>query len=244
MDRLKRKPVLHRKVWEWAYITHVLYENGFLKAGNKGLVFGVGIENLPALFASMGCAITATDLDIKSGGSTQWQATNQHSGSNVNMLNSAGICPEDIFKKNVCYRNVDMNNIPDDLRDFDFNWSSCALEHIGGLQKSLDFMVNNLDTLRSGGLAVHTTEFNLSSNTDTLEDPNNVILREKDILSLVEKLTDMGHYVYPLDLKRGASPGDRFVDIPPYFKNDHPIHLRLLLDDYITTSIGLIIRRK
>jgi hypothetical protein len=241
MNRLKLAPVLNRKEWEWVYITHVLYENGFLKSGNKGLVFGVGVENLPALFALMGCKITATDLDINSGISKQWRDTNQHSGSDINILNNAGIYPNDIFKQNVQYRNVDMNNIPSDLRNFDFNWSSCALEHIGGLQKSLDFFVTNLDTLRSGGLAVHTTEFNLSSNADTFEDPNNVILREKDIVSIIEKLTNMGHYVYPLNLKRGNLPGDMFVDIPPY--RQYPVHLRLLLGGYVTTSIGLIIKK-
>jgi hypothetical protein len=65
-DKLKEKPHFHRKLWEFVYIAQVLYENGFLRDGNRGLCFGVGTEPLPALFASMGCEITATDMDITS----------------------------------------------------------------------------------------------------------------------------------------------------------------------------------
>jgi SAM-dependent methyltransferase len=156
-------------------------------------------------------------------------------------LNQKVICPPDIFAKNVSFRNVDMNNIPRDLRNFDFNWSSCALEHIGGFQKSVDFIENNLDTLRPGGLAVHTTEYNLSSNVSTEEDPNGYVFRENDIRYIVEKITRMGHYIYPLDLRHGALPADNFVDEQPYKER---LHLRLRLKSYAATSIGLIIRKK
>jgi hypothetical protein len=242
MSCLKIKPVLHRKNWEWAYIIQSLWENGFLKEGSRGLCFGVGKEQLPALFAAMGCEITATDLGINSGESKAWQKGNQHIGKDVQLLNHSQICPDDVFIKNVHFRNVDMNAIPADLRNFDFNWSSCALEHIGGMQKSLDFIINQLDTLRSGGLAVHTTEFNLTSNNRTANDPGGCVLRKRDILGIVEELEKLGHYVYPLDLRRGCLAGDSYVDLPPY--QSHPVHLRLLVSAYAATSIGLIIRKK
>jgi hypothetical protein len=240
MDRLKLKTTFHRKQWEWAYITQVLYENGFLKPGKKGLVFGVGTEPLPALFASMGCEIWATDLDIEDERSKIWKEQDQHSGSKIDVLNRDKICPEEIFDKNVHFENVDMNNIPTNLRGFDFNWSSCALEHIGGLEKSFDFIQNQLETLRPGGLAVHTTEFNLTSDSNTNTDPYCYIFRKRDILEIVDRLTRDKHYVYPIDWRRGTLAADRFVDIEPYKLNPH---LRLLLTDYVTTSIGLIIKK-
>jgi SAM-dependent methyltransferase len=240
-ERLKITPEFHRKQWEWVYITQVLWENGYLNPGSTGLVFGCGKEPLPALFASMGCKITATDLDMGNDEAKIWQNDNQHSGSDVSILNEKRICPDAMFTENVQYRDVDMNNIPGDLRNYDFCWSSCALEHIGGIEKSKEFLSNNLAVLRSGGLAVHTTEFNMSSNDNTLNEPHTCILREKDIQAAIENITKKGHYVYPFDLRFGTLLGDKYVDVPPYKLS---LHLRLLLKRWTATSIGLIVRKK
>src|SRR6266542_2731592 len=53
---------LHRKLWEFAYVAQALYERGVLGPGKRGLGFAVGQEPLPALFASRGCTIVASDL--------------------------------------------------------------------------------------------------------------------------------------------------------------------------------------
>lgn len=240
--KFKNDLILHRKLWEFVYVTQVLHENNCLQPNKKGLVFGVGTEPLPALYASMGCEILATDLDFSNDRAKDWANTDQHIAKDILRLNERNICPNDVFLKNVKYRDVDMNNIPSDIRDFDFNWSSCSMEHLGGMDKSFDFLVNCLETLKPGGLAVHTTEFNLSSNNETSTDPYCCIFREKDILSWVKKITALGHYVYPLDLRRGTYVTDNYVDIPPYCK--HKVHLRILLGQFASTSIGLIIRKK
>jgi hypothetical protein len=104
----------------------------------------------------------------------------------------------------------------------------------------MDFIINCLDTLRPGGIAVHTTEYNISSNEDTQEDPYGYVFRKKDIEHIAEKITKMGHYVYPLDFHQGTQCGDKFVDEIPH-KNK--LHLRLRLGKYAATSIGLIIRK-
>ena len=54
---------------------------------------------------------------------------------------------------------VDMNAVPEDLRDFDFSWSSGAVEHLGTLGAGADFVLAQMDCLRPGGVSVHTTEF-------------------------------------------------------------------------------------
>jgi SAM-dependent methyltransferase len=243
--RLKEKPFFHRKHWEFIFITQALFENYMLKAGSRGLGFGVGMDPLPALFASIGCKITASDMDINSDKAKNWESTGQHSGNKTELLNQRDICPPGVFATNVSFRGIDMNSIPDDLRGggggFDFNWSSCALEHIGGPQRSMDFICNCLDTLRPGGLAVHTTEYNLSSNEDTQTDPYSYVFRKKDIELMAEKITRLGHYVYPLDFRQGIQPGDKFVDEPPYKQK---LHLRLRLERYAATSIGIIIRKR
>jgi len=240
-EQLKTKPNMHRKQWEWIYVAQVLFENGFLKQGNKGLCFAAGQEPLPALFASLGCKITATDLDINTETGKIWAADGQNSENNVKILNRDEICPNDLFEQNVQFRNVDMNNIPDDLKNFDFNWSCCAFEHLGSIKQGLDFLVNNLGTLRKGGLAVHTSEFNLTSNEKTFESENSCIFREKDYREIARKLEQMGHYVYPLNFEKGNEILDNFVDIPPYQSD---FHLRLNLSGFVTTSFGIIVRKK
>jgi hypothetical protein len=46
--------------------------------------------------------------------------------------------------------------------------------------------------------------------------------------------------VFPLNLNAGSGELDRHVDLPPYKQEPH---LRLLLDRYVITSLGLIVRR-
>jgi SAM-dependent methyltransferase len=233
---------MHRKQWEWVYVAQVLFENGFLKQGNKGLCFAAGQEPLPALFGSLGCKITATDLDINIETARNWSTSGQNTENDIKNLNKNGICPNDLFEKNVSFRSLDMNNISSDLVDFDFNWSCCAFEHLGGGRLGLEFLLNNLKTLRPGGIAVHTSEFNLTSDEETIETKETVIFGKRDYMEIADKLRQMGHYVYPLDFRVGNEPLDNFVDIPPYqFYNYENFHLRLKISNFVSTSFGIIV---
>jgi hypothetical protein len=229
-----------RKIWEYVYIIQALYERNYLVSNKRGLGFAVGVEPLPALFAKLGCQIVATDLDANK--ATGWIQSKQHSNNDISALNNNNICPTDQFNEHVLFRNVDMNAIPEDLTDFDFCWSSCSFEHLGSIEKGLAFVTNAMKTLKSGGIAIHTTEYNLSSDKQTIDNnPNFVIFRRQDILKLINELTAQGHSVLPLDLSLGNGIVDQFVDLPPYFRKN--MHLKLWLENYIATSIGLIIRK-
>ena len=50
--KVLREPhmVLHRKLWEWCFITDVLHQQGMLSTGKSGLGFAVGREPLVGLF--------------------------------------------------------------------------------------------------------------------------------------------------------------------------------------------------
>ena len=233
-------PTFHRKHWEFFYICQALYERGLLTEGRKGLGFGVGREPLPALFASLGCTIVATDQaadDALRGG---WKETRQHA-NDVAVLERPDICAPEIFRERVSFAVADMNNIPTELADrFDFCWSVCSLEHLGSLEHGLRFVENSIDTLKIGGLAVHTTEFNLRSNAATLESPGLSIYRRGDLEKLAERLEQAGHYVEPLDLSPGTTLVDGYIDLPPYHNEPH---LRLRIGEYDCTSVGLIITR-
>jgi hypothetical protein len=136
-----------------------------------------------------------------------------------------------------------MNEIPKNLYEkFDFNWSVCAVEHIDGMDKNMNFLIDNLNTLKSGGIAIHTSEFNLSSDLDTCFDPEYFIFRNQDVEKVITKLNALGHEVYPMNFKVGISLADNFVDIPTFVKNN--VDLRLELRGVVSTSFGLLARKR
>jgi hypothetical protein len=239
-DFMREVPRFHRKQWEFYYVAESLFQRGLLSPGKRGLGFAIGREPLPACFATLGCSITATDLPPEDSVAQGWDSTNQWCGGLAN-LNDRGICDPNTFSRLVKYRPVDMNVIPTDLRDYDFNWSSCSFEHLGSISKGLAFLRNQLDTLKPGGIAVHTTEYNISSNHDTLELENCVIFRQQDIERVTDEIRSQGHHVEELDFSLGWHPLDYKIDLPPYKSAPH---LRLQLDRYVCTSIGIIIQKK
>jgi hypothetical protein len=233
-------PTLHRKHWEFFYICQSLHERGLLQRGRTGLGFGVGREPLPALFAFLGCAVIATDQALNHAIEAGWQKTGEHA-EGIAALEKSNICDPETFRQLVSFETVDMNDLPAHFQSrFDFCWSACSLEHLGSLQHGLRFIENSVGTLKIGGVAVHTTEFNLSSDVDTLQSRDLSIYRRSDIEAAVEKLQRAGHQVEPLDFNRGTTLIDSYIDLPPYHNQPH---LRLRIADYDCTSIGLIITR-
>ena len=237
---LKETPKYQRKQWEFVYIAQALYERGYLTTGKRGLVFGAGEEQLPSLFASFGAKVLATDQSPDMAASGGWAESGQHT-YDIAALNKRGICTNRMFEELVSYMSVDMNAIPAELSgQFDFCWSACALEHLGSLNNGLAFIENSLRTLKPGGLAVHTTEYNISSNTDTMETENCCLYRRCDIDPFIAHLIAQGYEVSPIDWDLGEGFAEMVVDLPPYHGEPH---LRVLAGRYTTTSIGLIIRK-
>ena len=229
---------IHRKVWEWCFITQALYERNLLQPGMSGLGFAVGTEPLTSLFCSLGASISATDLATDVAEQKGWVESNQHA-SRLEYLNARELCDEEQFQKNCSFRHVDMNNIPGDIGTYDFLWSSCALEHLGSLRFGERFIYNAMNCLNPGGFAVHTTEYNLSSNIFTVGRGKTVLYRRRDIEKIIRNLRKDGH-VIDMDFTAGSLPYDKYIDVPPY---KHNPHLKLRLGVFTVTSIGLIIQR-
>ncbi len=235
---MAERPRANRKAWEWAYIAHVLDTLDMLKPGQRGLGFGVGHDPLVPLFAARGVQLMATDLDAATRQARGWMAADQH----VDTLDSAtwpNICDEEEFKRLVSTRPVDMRAIPSDIGQYDFCWSACALEHLGSLSAGLEFVENSLSTVKPGGIAIHTTEYNVHSNDETVDTGPCVVYRERDIRGLVAKLEDAGHQVAALDLSPGEGALDHYVDLPPF---EWDACLKFLFASYTLTSIALVIR--
>ncbi|MCX5800618.1 MAG: class I SAM-dependent methyltransferase [Candidatus Eisenbacteria bacterium] len=229
---------MHRKAWEYCYIVQALHECGMLAPGRRGLGFAVGQEPLSAMFASLGCEIVASDLDMDKVDKAKWVETNQHAAS-LEVLNQRGICEADSFRRRVTFRFLDMRELPDGLGTFDFMWSSCSLEHLGTIAQGEKFILESLKYLKPGGVAVHTTEFNVRSNLLTLTRGPIVVFRRRDLERIAKRLGRLG-YAVDLDFSSGNLPYDKVIDRPPYKEE---IHLKLWLSFYVVTSFGLIIER-
>lgn len=225
-------PPYHRKDWEFAYIAQALDVRGLLAPGKRGLGFGVGREPLPVRFAQHGAEIVATDSPLAN---PLWAESGQYSRS---VLDLPGVTESMLDL--ITHRPVDMTNVPYDLHGcFDFVWSAGSLEHLGSLQAGVDFIWASLACLKPGGTAVHTTEYNLSSNESTLDSGEVVIYRECDIKALAYDLIKAG-YEITLNLEQGNDEFDRHIDQHPYKLSPH---IRLLFGGYVMTSIGLIIHK-
>ena len=97
----------------------------------------------------------------------------------------------------------------------------------------------SLECLRPGGIAVHTTEFNCSSDADTLDNASTVLFRKRDFLLLQRRLKLMGAEM-EFNFNLGQQPLDLHIDTPPYSVDDH---LKLQIQRWAVTSFGLIVRK-
>jgi hypothetical protein len=225
----------HRKLWEWCYIGQACMEAGVLEPDRRGLGFGVGTEPLASYFASRGCTVVATDLPVDDARHEHWEVNNEHAES-LTSLNQRKLCSEEQLRAQVSFRPVDMTAIPSDLLGFDFVWSSCAMEHLGSLEAGLDFVQHSLACLRPGGIAVHTTEYNVSSNRETITSGDTVAYRRRDIEDLATRLEVRGHHI-ACTFALGSAPEDRRVDTPPWGEP----HLKIPLGPYVITSFGIVV---
>ena len=96
--------------------------------------------------------------------------------------------------------------------------------------------------LKSGGVAVHTTEYNVSSNDDTVSAGLDVIYRRRDLEDLARRLRQDLCEVAPFDYDAGKHPYDLDYDVPPYFETGRK-HIKLLNQGYVITSCLVIIRK-
>ncbi len=245
--------VFHRKLWEFCYLLQALWERGLLAEGNRGLGFGCGVEPVPSYLASRGIDVTVTDLAPEASADLGWTNTNQHTAS-VEHAFKPELVSRELFDRHVQLAYVDMNAIPPHLHGYDFCWSICALEHLGSIEKGAAFIENSLETLKPGGVAVHTTEFNFLNDEETIDNWMTVLFQRKHFIALAERLRAAGHHVEELDFAVGNKPLDRFIDIPPWehdmsdyirqnWGGDH-VHLKLSIDGFVSTCFGLIIRKQ
>lgn len=230
---------IHRKAWEWCAIAEALHQRGLLQAGRTGLGFAVGTEPLASAFAARGVAVLGTDLASDRAG---WTNTNEHAAS-LEALYHPALVGRASFEANVRFEPADMGDLSTlSGRSFDFVWSSCSFEHLGSLEAGLRFVVDAMRLVRPGGVAVHTTEYNVSSNDATLATGPSVIYRRRDIEDLAYALRGVACALEPVEYDAGLDRQDIEFDFPPYFTNGRK-HIKMLLGPHVSTSILLIVRK-
>jgi 2-polyprenyl-3-methyl-5-hydroxy-6-metoxy-1,4-benzoquinol methylase len=250
---LRMEPIYHRKIWEDCFALQAIWEAGLLRPGVSALCFGAGEEPLPSYLASRGVDVLATDLAPDDAAAAGWVATGQH--ATREKLFRPELIDREAFDQRVDFRVVDMNAIPADLGGkFDLCWSLCSLEHVGSTDLACRFVERSVECLKPGGVAIHTTEYNLTSETETVTSGWCVLFTRPQIEALCERLRAVGHDVKRVSFDTGSAPLDQFIDLPPF---PHPTlewispnalalpkapHLRLALLGHVSTSIGLIIR--
>ncbi len=248
-------PIFHRKLWEYAFVLQALFDEGKLRAGNAGLGFGCGEEPVASYLAALEVDATVTDLDPAAAKGRGWMETGQHASA-LDQAYKAELVTRDTFDRLVRLEYVDMNAIPPHLGGrFDFCWSICAMEHLGTIERGLRFVENAMDTLKPGGVAIHTTEYNYLSEHDTIDRNPTVLFLRKHFIELKRRLEASGHTVRELDFDTGSGVLDRFIDVPPYGWEGLPErtwgrwgvdigHLKLTIGPYPSTCFGLVVRKR
>jgi len=223
---------MHRRLWQHVYIVSVLASLGCIGKGRSAIGLGVQRERIPALLASRGMEVVA----IGRPGET----TPEESRGGLHLFFPEIVQLED-FELLVHFAEADLRDPELDLGGpYDLCWSCAMAQHMGTLDRVTGLVEGSMNLLKPGGVAVHTMDFNVGSDSVTVEEPNFSIPRRRDIEALVTRLTRAGHEVLPLNLHPGHDTADGLVDTPPYGLP----HLKLQVGDHVVTSIGIAVRKR
>jgi SAM-dependent methyltransferase len=229
----------HRKPWEYAFILERARQASLLQPGRRALGCGVGREPIPAVLASLGVDVLATDQPVSR--ADHWTETGEHAVG-LQSLSRPGVVDDETLARHVTFKPMDMNDVTGELGTFDLVWSSCAIEHLGSPGAGFEFVLRSSELLNPGGVAVHTTELELTPRGETADYGHSVVYRGADLERLSGELLARG---FEIDLNlyvSMATPRDRYVALEPYPPTD-PSHLKLRIGDSISTSFGIAIRR-
>ena len=228
---------VHRKLWEWCEILQAAQDAGVLEPGRSAVGFGVGVEPLPALLAHLGLTVVATDAPV-SDDSTKWADTNQHAAAKKDLIQPH--LDVDAATRLITFEPWDMRADLTPLGQHDLVWSSCVIEHLGSPAKGLDFVRRSLELLKPGGVAVHTTEMEVTPHLVSRDYGSCAVYSPEDLQSFFQSLPPGYSYAATFGVPT-QHEHDRFVDVPPY--GFDPSHLKLVLRQSVTTSFSITVVR-
>jgi hypothetical protein len=230
-----------RKLWEIATVLQAFYEGGVLTKGARALGFGVGDEPIPSYLASLGLGVVATDL---------------HGVTDPSIVLRPNLIDEADFDERVEVSDVDIRRLDDPtLRGFDGLWSCSVLSALTSTEAAAEAAINAMDTLKPGGVAVHTAEFAFADDAPR-QTPGSLFFPRKFFETLADGLNGRGHSVAPLSFDLGRHALDGYVDLEPYVAEGAEAfedlwreglggpHLKVISAGVLTTSFALIVKRR
>lgn len=247
--------VAHAKFWEIAAIAEALDNRRMLRAGKRGLGFGVGTEELVSTFASRNVDVVATDQNPEDAKAKQWD--NGQLARGKRSLYFPKIIDKETFDARVTYRPYDMNNAEPDFYDgFDFCWSNCVIGHLGSIEKSMRFIERHAKYIKKGGYSVLTTELNISSLDTTIsEKSDTVVFLLSHLYEMFERAAKVGLEPDRLKLRFGSTPQDLSINFDSTrlhrqgFKNvlkatdDSTAFIKIPFSNFVVTQILLVFKK-
>lgn len=224
---------LHRNVWESVWIATTLATFGCIAPGRHALGLGVTRERIASLLASRGMNVST----IRMAETAEANLPQEH--ARLNLFFPEIISLEDF---DPLIRITDApggDPLADMPTDHDCVWSQGVAHRLGSPTAGADFIMRGMETLRPGGIAVHTLNLNLSSNAEPAEGEGQIAFRRADLDILAARLTRMGYEVQPINLHPGLDEADALVGAPPFGLP----HLKVFAGGVVLGSFGLAIRK-
>ena len=235
----------HRKQWEFAMILLALRRRGALRPDAVGLSMGAGKERLLYAVAHNVRRVVATDLYDPG---TEWDKA--RTADPDRYIKEDKPFPVDDAKLEGL--RMDMRSLDFEDATFDFCYSSCAIEHIGGREDFRKHLSEAHRVLKPGGVYALTTE--LHWGPETIEHPHNYyfspgylrdLVAESDFAADPEIDARIAHhrinYPLPPSLDRLCFDGpDRLGN---HLLGEAP-HVQLLLGRHPFTSVSVVLRKE
>jgi SAM-dependent methyltransferase len=234
----------HRKQWEFAMILLALRRRGALRRDALGLSMGAGRERLLYAVAHQVRQVVATDLyDLQ----TEWETA--HTEDPDRYIKEGKPFPVDDAKLRGLRMDMRSLDFPDGT--FDFCYSSCAIEHIGGREDFLKHLSEAHRVLKEGGVYALTTE--LHYGPETLEHPHNYYFSPSYLRDLIAEAPFVAepeidariahhriNYPLPQNLATlGLEGPGRLVN---RLMGEAP-HVQLLIGRHPFTSVSLVLKK-
>ena len=235
----------HRKQWEFAMILLALRRRGVLRSDAVGLSMGAGKERLLYAIAHNVRRVVATDLYDPG---TEWDKA--RTADPDRYIKEDKPFPVDDAKLEGL--RMDMRSLDFEDATFDFCYSSCAIEHIGGREDFLTHLREAHRVLKPGGVYALTTE--LHYGPETIDHAHNYyfsagyvrdLVADSDFAAEPEIDARIAHhrinYPLPANLDRLCFDGpDRLAN---RLLGEAP-HVQLLLGRHPFTSLSLVLKKE
>ena len=202
---------LHRKLWERCAVAQALEERDMLRPGRKGIGFAVGQEPLPSIFAAHGVHLVASHFHFE--GVTRSLGHNRPTRRLTQGYSLAQGAVRSRFRSAGHVRDHrHARSERSSSRSLRFRLEFVLIRTPWHSRGWSTFLVDSLESLKPAGVAVHTTEFNVSSNDATVESSANVIYRRKHIEAFDARLRGMECGIEALNTDPGHDQHDVAYD--------------------------------